>query len=176
MTTFVSVGNGKKPFNRLLDNLEEVYSILPKPVIVQRGNTPFKSKKMLIYDFIEQNLFREYIINSKILIMHGGAGSLIQAIESKKFPIIFPRLKKYDEIIDDHQLELCNRLSKQKKIILIKKGINLKKEIIKINKLGYNLVNEHNSKKENKIKAILKYVINNDKDFSNDKIINLLKT
>ena len=175
MTTFISVGNGKKPFYRLLNNLEEVYSLLPKPVIVQRGNTPFKSDNMIIYDFIEQNLFRKYISQSKILIMHGGAGSLIQAIENNKVPIIFPRLKKYDEIIDDHQLELCNRLFQQKKILLVKEFGFLKEEIIKINKLGFDQINKNNLNNKNNISSILKYVINNYKDLSNDKIFNLIQ-
>ena len=41
--TFVSVGNAKHPFHRLLKGVAVIASKLPQPVVVQHGHTPFES-------------------------------------------------------------------------------------------------------------------------------------
>ena len=45
-----------------------------------------------------------------ILITHGGAGTVIDAVKRGKRTIVVPRLSKYREHIDDHQMELPVRL------------------------------------------------------------------
>ena len=45
-----------------------------------------------------------------ILITHGGAGTVIDAVKRGKRTIVVPRLSKYREHVDDHQMELPVRL------------------------------------------------------------------
>ena len=45
MTTFITVGNGEKPFSRLFNKLEKFFELMPQPIIAQCGNTKFKSSK-----------------------------------------------------------------------------------------------------------------------------------
>ena len=118
MTTFITVGNGEKPFLRLFNQLENLFELMPQPVIAQCGNTEFKSSKIKTYKFIELGKFKKYISKSKLVICHAGMGTMMQAIQLNKIPVCVPRLKKYDEIINDHQVNIAKALGEQKKIIL----------------------------------------------------------
>ncbi len=112
MGTFVTVGNAKQPFSRLLDIVSELYEQLPKPVTVQSGNTPFKCNKCNVVDFMSREEYEQCIISSDLIIMHAGAGSVLTAIRYGKRPIIMARMKKYDEHVNDHQLEFAKKVQK----------------------------------------------------------------
>ena len=45
-----------------------------------------------------------------LIVTHAGAGSILQGVKSQKKIIAVPRLKKYQEHVNDHQLELANKL------------------------------------------------------------------
>lgn len=120
MSTFVSLGNNKKNFSRILNFVENNYYELSKPIILQLGHTSFKSKfEFKKFKFLNQEDFSKIISKAKILIIHGGAGTIIKSLQQNKKPFVMPRLMKFNEHINDHQLELCNELYKENKIFLI---------------------------------------------------------
>ena len=53
-----------------------------------------------------------------LIITHGGVGSIVSALKKNKKVIVVPRLKKYNEHIDDHQLEIVEEFKKRKHILL----------------------------------------------------------
>ena len=55
---------------------------------------------MLGYD--EMNYFYE---KADIIITHGGPASFMKALELKKIPIVVPRQVKFNEHVNDHQVE-----------------------------------------------------------------------
>ena len=65
---------------------------------------------------------------------HGGVGAIITALGQGKVPIVVPRLEKYGEIIDNHQLEIMDVLSKDGKIIAIYDINELEKILKRIGK------------------------------------------
>ena len=121
MSTFVSVGNATQSFVRLIDAVLEICSQLPQPVTIQYGNSRVvnKNEDCNWKDFLSMNEFEEYIKNSELLIMHAGAGSLINAIKAGKVPVIVPRRKHLNEHIDDHQLEFAEALANEDKAVLV---------------------------------------------------------
>ena len=145
MTTFITVGNGEKPFIRLFNQLENLFELMPQPVIAQCGNTEFKSQKIKTYKFIELGKFKKYISKSKLVICHAGMGTMMQAIQLNKIPVCVPRLKKYDEIINDHQVNIAKALGEQKKIIYVKNlsriGFYIKKSLEIQEKTSYKFEN-----------------------------------
>ena len=52
-------------------------------------------------------------IRNIVLLSHGGAGSILNAMQAGKPLVVVPRLKSFGEVIDDHQLELAEALSQQ---------------------------------------------------------------
>lgn len=107
---FVILGTHELEFKRLLEYLEKMD--IKEEVIIQSGNTKFVSNKYKVIPFLDQNDFNQYIKESTLVITHGGVGSILTALRHKKKVITMPRLSKYNEHNDDHQLEICNKLSK----------------------------------------------------------------
>lgn len=108
---FVILGTHELEFKRLLQYLEDMD--IKEEVIIQSGNTIFTSNKYKVIPFLDQNDFNKYIKESTLVITHGGVGSILTALRHKKKVITMPRLSKYNEHNDDHQLEICNKLSKE---------------------------------------------------------------
>jgi len=116
MSTFVSVGNAIQPFPRLLNAVRGAIDILPRPIVIQRGNTSFEMSGTKLVDFLGMEEFEELIEASEIVILHCGAGSIIHALNKGKSPIVMPRKNKYNEHIDDHQVEMAIALSNMSRI------------------------------------------------------------
>ena len=107
---FVILGTHELEFKRLLEYLEKMN--INEEVVIQSGNTHFNSNKYKIIPFLDPNEFKDYIEKSDLVITHGGVGSILTGLRYKKKVITMPRLSKYKEHNDDHQLEICNKLSK----------------------------------------------------------------
>lgn len=117
MSTFVAVGNDKKPFNRLLHAVGEIASRLPQPVIVQHGHTPFADERCRCVEFMGMEEFDRRIREAEIVILHAGAGSIMRAIQAGKVPVVVPRRR--GEHVNDHQLELASQLETTGRVIVI---------------------------------------------------------
>jgi beta-1,4-N-acetylglucosaminyltransferase len=119
VSTFISVGNAKQPFTRLLNAVQEVAERLPKPVTVQYGHNNFSNPAFNCVDFLKMEDFQKLVNSSELLILHGGAGSIITALQAGKRPIVMPRREELGEHVDAHQLEFVAELEKTGKIVVV---------------------------------------------------------
>lgn len=105
----VVVGTQKFPFNRLLKKIDEwiIQEGIDEQIIAQIGYSTYKPQKYMAFDFLDEEKFGEYIDACDVLITHGGLGSILNGIKAKKKVIVVPRLKKYNEHVDDHQYEIA---------------------------------------------------------------------
>jgi hypothetical protein len=53
--TFISLGNAKQKFTRLLNYCVQLESILPRPILVQHGNTDFSAQGFECFHFLPLN-------------------------------------------------------------------------------------------------------------------------
>jgi UDP-N-acetylglucosamine transferase subunit ALG13 len=125
LSTFITVGNGREPFERLLRAVVEVQDLLPRPVSVQCGSTKFAYPTWNVRPFLDMHEFERLIQQSNLLIMHAGAGSVINAARTAKRPIVMPRRACYGEIVDDHQIEFAEALAGQGRVILAREPADL---------------------------------------------------
>jgi len=51
------------------------------------------------------------------VITHAGVGSILAARRAGHVPVVVPRLKRFDEHVDDHQAELTRALAASGKVI-----------------------------------------------------------
>lgn len=104
---FITVGS-QLTFDRLLKAVDKEIEAgnIKDQVIVQSGKTKFKSKNMKIIKFLELDEFDKYIKDADLIISHGGVGSIIDALKYNKTVIATPRLKKYKEALNDHQIQI----------------------------------------------------------------------
>ena len=110
---FVTVGTQDKPFVRLIKAVENAVlsDKITDEVIVQAGNTYYESKVLNVLNYVPFEEFNNYIENADIIITHGGVGSILNALKLKKKIIAVPRLKKYGEHINDHQLQVIQKMT-----------------------------------------------------------------
>ena len=107
---FVTLGNDKHPFNRLLGRIEQISKEDSEfKFKIQSGHTSMEeAKNISVKKFFDKEAFYKNIKNSQVTITHAGAGTLIKLIQANKKPIVVPRLLKYKEHLNDHQLEIAN--------------------------------------------------------------------
>jgi UDP-N-acetylglucosamine transferase subunit ALG13 len=110
LSTFISVGNARQPFHRLLDAVAGLQEILPRPIVVQHGHTPFAAEKMEAMDFVGMEQFMERLSGAKILILHAGVGAVLQAVETGHMPVVMPRRRVFGEHVDDHQVDYARAM------------------------------------------------------------------
>ncbi|MBR2577575.1 MAG: hypothetical protein IKE38_01465 [Erysipelotrichaceae bacterium] len=103
---FVSLGTQDKPFKRLLDLLEN--SDIDDEIIVQAGYTDYESKKMKILKYIDKDDFDEYLRKADYVICHAGVGTIVNCLGLGKKVLTVPRLAKYGEHHNDHQLQIAD--------------------------------------------------------------------
>lgn len=128
----VTLGTQDKSFHRLLEALEKQIELgnIKEEVVVQAGNTKFQSQKMKILDFIPYEEFDHLMETCDLLITHGGVGSIITGLKHQKKVIAVPRLRKYKEHGNDHQLQIIHSFD-QKGYILPLIDLDSFEEVLK---------------------------------------------
>ena len=109
----VTLGTQDKSFNRLLEKIEEQIDKgnIKEEVVVQAGFTKFDSKCMRILGLVDRDEFQKLMSECDLLITHGGVGSILTGLKFKKKVIACPRLFKYKEHMNDHQLQIVNKFA-----------------------------------------------------------------
>jgi UDP-N-acetylglucosamine transferase subunit ALG13 len=110
----VALGTQDKKFTRLLKAIDHEIEIgnIKDKVIVQAGySSDYQSDNMEIFDLISTDEFDKLLNQCDLLITHGGVGTIINGLKHNKIVIAVPRLKKYKEHVNDHQLQIVNNLS-----------------------------------------------------------------
>lgn len=110
---FITLGSQKFQFNRLLecvDNLIDAGKI-KEEVVAQVGYSDYIPRNYVAVDFLDRENFQNNIDLADIIITHGGTGAIITAVKKEKKVIAIPRLAKYKEHVDDHQLQIVNQFS-----------------------------------------------------------------
>lgn len=151
----VTLGTQKEQFTRLLDYIEK--SKIKDEVIVQAGYTKFDSKKMKIFDFISYDEMEEYINKCDVVITHAGTGSVLTPLKKGKKVIICPRLAKYHEHVDDHQVELAEVFSEEGYVLELNEDNNLDDLMKKLKKFK---PKEYVSNTDNFIEKLQKEIAN----------------
>ncbi len=120
---FVTLGTQDKQFKRLIDYCEALKT--DEEIVVQAGLTEYHSDKLIIKPFIEQDEFEHYIEKASVLITHGGVGTIINALNHHKVVIACPRLAKYHEHHNDHQVEIVDEFEKRGLILALRENDDL---------------------------------------------------
>ncbi len=148
---FISVGTHPQAFDRLLKELDSIAAKHAEfKIFAQAGNSKYKPKNFEFEKFLKGKQFDEKIQWADIVLSHGGAGTIINALLNKKPLIVVPRLKKFGEHTNDHQLDLANALEREHKVIAVFDMNELEEKILKAISFKPNL----SSDKERLIKRI----------------------
>lgn len=128
----VVLGTQDKQFTRLLDDVSREIELghIKGEVVVQAGQTKYKSDKMKILDLLPAPEFDKLMDKADLIITHGGAGTILSAIKKGKKIIATPRLAKYKEHHNDHQKQIIDEFKRMGYILDYNENDNLG-EVIK---------------------------------------------
>lgn len=116
---FVTVGMRAEPFLRLVRAADEMALETAERVVIQYGSAQNTPRFAEHFDFADEAQMQMWVRDARVLVTHGGAGSILEALEVGKPLVIAPRLKCYGEAVDDHQLELAEALDRQGKAVIV---------------------------------------------------------
>ena len=108
---FVTLGSQKFQFDRLLLKLDELLEngIIKDEMVAQIGASTYKPKHFSYVNFMDRQEFADTMDKCDVVITHGGTGVIIGAVKKGKKVIAVPRLAKFGEHVDDHQLQLLHQ-------------------------------------------------------------------
>ena len=108
---FITLGSQKFQFDRLLKAVDELVSDgkIEDEVFAQTGYSGYKPAHFEYKDFLDREDFGKKMDESDIVIAHGGTGAIIGAVKKGKKVIAVPRLSKYGEHVDDHQVQIIEQ-------------------------------------------------------------------
>lgn len=153
----VTLGTQDKSFTRLLDSIQEQISKgnIKDKVIVQAGFTKYGSDDMEIFDLIDRDKFSGLIKKCDLLITHGGVGSILTGLKNNKKVIVCPRLSKYKEHMNDHQVQIVDRFYEAGYILRYNDGDDLGDILKKVDKFRPNKYKSNTDKFRNIIEKFI---------------------
>jgi len=153
---FVTVGTHYLGFERLIKKIDEIADQIDEEIIAQIGATNYIPKNITYFTFGEyENKIIKLCKNARVIVSHAGAGSILTVFYYMKPIIIIPRLKKFNECVDNHQLELAEVLKNNRNFIVLYDMKNLD-TILKEAKIPDININK---KKDNRLIHFLKKTI-----------------
>lgn len=158
---FVTVGSREYQFNRLLKKIDELIenNEIKDEVFAQIGQSTYIPVNYKYRKFLQESEFKMYQQKADLIISHGGTGALISALKLGKQVIAVPRLAKYGEHIDDHQLQVASILHNEGYLINVTDLNNLKSAI---DYLRINPINKKYNKPSKVINIIQNFINQND--------------
>ena len=156
----VTLGTQDKEFTRLLKEIDKLISkkIIKDEVIVQAGYTKYESKNMKVFDYVDSDVFNNYVEKANLIICHAGVGTIFDCIKKNKKVIVVPRLAKFNEHNNDHQLEITKEFEKKGYVLSVYDIKDLEKVIDKSKKFKPNKFVSNN---KNMVKLIGGYIDSN---------------
>lgn len=114
---FVMVGTHTDGFARLIRAMDQLAADLDEEMVMQIGATPYEPQYARWFRFTSQQEVDELCQRARVIVSHAGAGSIMSALQCEKPVIVLPRLQKYGEHMDNHQVELARALAESHTIL-----------------------------------------------------------
>ena len=129
---FVTVGTHEQPFNRLVEYMDKWSMDHDEEVVIQTGFSTYEPKHCRWQKLFPYNEMVKNVADARIVITHGGPSSFIMPLQIGKIPIVVPRKHEFDEHVNDHQVDFCEKVAERQGNIIV---------IEEIDKLGGTLEN-----------------------------------
>jgi UDP-N-acetylglucosamine--N-acetylmuramyl-(pentapeptide) pyrophosphoryl-undecaprenol N-acetylglucosamine transferase len=105
----VALGTTAEGFPRIVRRLK---AILPPEadVLWQTGNTDISELGVPGHHMLPERDLTEAMREADAVVCHAGVGNALAALEVGKCPVIVPRRLSFEELVDDHQVQIAREL------------------------------------------------------------------
>ncbi|GGG28289.1 glycosyltransferase [Pontibacter amylolyticus] len=109
---FVTTGT-QEPFDRLLRVVDVIALKIPDiKIVAQTSKSQYKVANIYLHDFLSPVEFNTLFDKAQLIVAHAGMGTIISALVHNKPILVLPRLAKYGEHRNDHQLATAKAFEK----------------------------------------------------------------
>lgn len=118
---FVTVGTHEQSFDRLVKKVDELVAdgTIKEDVFIQLGYTKYKPEHCRYEKLVGSDIMDKYSKEARIVITHGGPGSIMTPFSYGKMPIVVPRQHEFGEHVDNHQMRFTEKLESQGKVLAV---------------------------------------------------------
>lgn len=129
---FISVGTHEQPFDRLIKYVDELKerNMIKEDVVIQTGFSTYEPQFCIWKKLFPYQEMIKQVEKARIVVTHGGPASFIMPLQVGKIPVVVPRQKRFNEHVNDHQVEFARIVAKRQKNIIVVEEIEMLKDII----------------------------------------------
>ena len=110
---YVTLGTMFLDFRRLVDAVDDIASISDEQVVVQLGMSPCRPQHCAWFDFLPREEVLEIQRHARVIVGHAGIGTALDAMSVGRPFVIVPRLKRFNEHMNDHQIEIADAIERR---------------------------------------------------------------
>ena len=109
---FVTVGT-QFPFDRLIEAVDKAVEMgrITDDVFAQTGDGTYRPRHFATGRSLEKDAFDACVRRATGMISHAGIGSMTMAMACDKPMLVMPRLRRYGEVVNDHQVAIARQFS-----------------------------------------------------------------
>jgi len=117
----VALGTDEHPFEHAVDI---VGRLRPEHrLVIQHGHTPPRAWDDVTWlDFVPFETIRDLMRGADVVVCHAGVGTIMTALSFGRRPVVVPRLAARGEHVDDHQLQIVEKLSERGLVVPVPAG------------------------------------------------------
>ncbi len=110
---YVTVGTMFLDFPRLILKMDEIARDTGERVIIQTGLGTTFPQHCEHFDFKPRDEIMDIQREARLVVCHAGIGSVLDVLEVLRPMLVVPRLKKFNEHMTDHQLDVARAVEKR---------------------------------------------------------------
>lgn len=128
---FVTVGTHEQPFNRLVEYMDRWSVDQDEEVVIQTGFSTYEPKHCKWSKLFPYSEMIKNVETARIVITHGGPSSFIMPLQIGKIPIVVPRKHEFDEHVNDHQVDFCEKVAERQGNIIVVEDVQKLGDVLK---------------------------------------------
>jgi len=110
---YATVGTMFLDFPRLIHKMDAIAQETGERVIIQVGLGNTVPKFCEYFDFKPRQEVLALQREARLIVCHAGIGSVIDALEVRRPLVVVPRLKRFNEHMSDHQLDIAQAVQRR---------------------------------------------------------------
>lgn len=135
---FVATGT-QEPFDRLIRTIDRLAPSLDTDrVVAQVCHSTYTARHIECHDFLSPSHFDALFLEAELVVAHAGMGTILSALAKEKPLLVMPRLARFGEHRNDHQLATAMAFEKLRYVYVAYDEAQLEKMLVDLlaNKAG----------------------------------------
>jgi beta-1,4-N-acetylglucosaminyltransferase len=110
---YVTLGTMFLDFERLVNAMDDIARDTGEQVVIQLGMSTCRPENCAYFDFLPREEVLEIQRHARVIVGHAGIGTALDALSVGKPFITVPRLKRFKEHMNDHQIEIADAIERR---------------------------------------------------------------